>query len=163
MCSAVSRLPFVRTGEGKSCLFTEEIFKNRLLLLKRHVDENESLQLEILYASQVAVTKLKHPPSKLGSKNKIHCYSCRYFNCLPSPFLSGATPDLHITLWRWGCLRVRVQSVERTRLRRVRKRRVSTSFQCVLWVAWNYGVRLWRWDLVLIEIVPNSLGNHFIS
>ena len=70
MCSAVSRLPFVRTGEGTECIFTEEIFKNRLLLLKRCVDEDESLQLEILYASQVAVTKLKHPPSKGKKKTR---------------------------------------------------------------------------------------------
>ena len=52
------------------CIFTEEIFKNRLLLLKRHADENEALQLEILYASQVAVTKIKHPPSKEEKKKQ---------------------------------------------------------------------------------------------
>ena len=58
------------TGEGASCIFTGEVFKNRLLLLKKHVDENESLQLEILHACQVAVTKLKHPPSKKDSWKK---------------------------------------------------------------------------------------------
>ena len=129
--------PFVRTGKGTLCVFTEKTFKNRLLLLKRYVDENESLQLEILYASQVAVTRLKHPPSKGRNKNKIQCYFCRYFNCFPPLFLSGATPDLHITLRCPSRVGVCVQSVEGWRLGGVRKRRISTSFQCVLQVAWN--------------------------
>ena len=51
-------------GEGSDCRFADELFKYKLLLLKKHVNENEALQLEMLYATQVAVTKLKHPPCK---------------------------------------------------------------------------------------------------
>ena len=46
------------------CDFAEDTFRQRTVLLKKYVDENESLQVEVINAAQVAVANLKHPPSK---------------------------------------------------------------------------------------------------
>ena len=34
-------------------------------MLKKYVNENYDLQVEVLYALQLAIAKLEHPPSKL--------------------------------------------------------------------------------------------------
>ena len=49
-------------GFGNSCIFNDENFKKRLLLLKKCVDEDEYLQEVVLDGIQVGVTLLKHPP-----------------------------------------------------------------------------------------------------
>jgi translation initiation factor 4G len=51
------------SGDGNNCIYNEENFRNRLLLLKKWVDEDEKLQGVVLDGVQVGVTLLKHPPS----------------------------------------------------------------------------------------------------
>ena len=40
------------------------MFVKRATVLRKYVDEDRELQVQILYALQVVVTKLEHPPSK---------------------------------------------------------------------------------------------------
>jgi hypothetical protein len=54
------------SGDGNNCIYNEENFRNRLLLLKKWVDEDEKLQGVVLDGVQVGVTLLKHPPSILN-------------------------------------------------------------------------------------------------
>jgi len=51
-------------GSGTSAVFEDERFKRCLMVLKKYVDENQDLQMEVLYALQITVAKLEHPPSK---------------------------------------------------------------------------------------------------
>jgi len=55
------------TGSGTSAVFEDECFKKRLMVLKKYVDENQDLQMEVLYALQITVAKLEHPPKLLNN------------------------------------------------------------------------------------------------
>ena len=35
------------------------------MVLKKYVDVNHDLQVEVLYALQISIAKLEHPPSKI--------------------------------------------------------------------------------------------------
>ena len=50
-------------GSGQSAIFQDERFNKRMIVLKKYVNMNKDLQLEVLYALQIAVAKLEHPPS----------------------------------------------------------------------------------------------------
>ena len=39
-----------------------------MIVLKRYVDNKTPLQLEVLYAFQIAVAKIEHPPSEYGEE-----------------------------------------------------------------------------------------------
>ena len=52
-------------GSGTTAVFNYGCFKRRLVVLKKYVDENQDLQVEVLYALQLAIANLEHPPSKL--------------------------------------------------------------------------------------------------
>ena len=39
-------------GSGTSAVFEDERFKKRLMILKKYVDENQDLQMDVLYALQ---------------------------------------------------------------------------------------------------------------
>ena len=39
-----------------------------MIVLKRYVDNKTLLQLEVLYAFQIAVAKIEHPPSEYGEE-----------------------------------------------------------------------------------------------
>ena len=60
-------------GSGTSAVFEDKRFKKRLMVLKKYVDESQDLQMEILYALQITVAKLEHPPSKRN-----HTYACTH-------------------------------------------------------------------------------------
>ena len=64
----VSKLS-VFLGSGNTTSFQSEEFKRRsAVVLKKYVDSKQNLQLEILYAFQITVAKLNHPPRKLETK-----------------------------------------------------------------------------------------------
>ncbi len=46
---------------GRNAQFREEDFKKRLIVVKKYSDVSEDLQLEILYALQLAIARLSHP------------------------------------------------------------------------------------------------------
>ena len=54
-------------GSGTRALFWEENFASRALSIKKYVDEDKDLQLGVLYALQIAVAKLQHPPGELDT------------------------------------------------------------------------------------------------
>ena len=54
-------------GSGSSAVFGEENFAKRALSIKKYVDEDKDLQLRVLYALQIAVAKLQHPPGELDN------------------------------------------------------------------------------------------------
>ena len=56
--------PSLSLGSGSSAIYNSELFTTRAIILKKYVDEDTSLQVQVLYALQVAVTKLEHPPSE---------------------------------------------------------------------------------------------------
>ncbi len=56
--------PPLPSGSGTSVIYNEDMFVKRATVLKKYVDEDRELQVQILYALQVVVTKLEHPPSK---------------------------------------------------------------------------------------------------
>jgi len=51
-------------GQGTTAIFNHDFFIKRAIVLKKYVDVDQELQLEILYGLQVAITNLDHPPSK---------------------------------------------------------------------------------------------------
>ena len=68
--SPLTVMPIV-SGEGSSAQFREESFKKRAISIKKYVDENKDLQLRVLYALQIAVAHLQHPPGETT-----HLYLC---------------------------------------------------------------------------------------
>ncbi len=50
---------------GQNAQFREEDFKKRLIVVKKYSDVSEDLQLEILYALQLAIARLRHPQGTL--------------------------------------------------------------------------------------------------
>ena len=96
----VSKLS-VFLGSGNTTLFQSEEFKRRsAVVLKKYVDSKQNLQLEILYAFQITVAKLNHPPRKLETKrfyDKQLTNSSSFFSpSHPSPSLRTATQLFHI-------------------------------------------------------------------
>ena len=57
------------SGSGTTAVLDNERFKKRLMVLKKYVDESQDLQMEVLYALQITVAKLEHPPSKRSHAN----------------------------------------------------------------------------------------------
>ena len=51
-------------GSGSSAQFKEESFSKRVLSIKKYVKMDKELQLRVLYALQIAVAKLQHPPGE---------------------------------------------------------------------------------------------------
>ena len=49
-------------GSGSTAIFTSDLFEKRMELVKLYLKSDEQ-GLEVLYALQVAVAKLSHPPS----------------------------------------------------------------------------------------------------
>ncbi len=64
-------------GSGNSTIYNEAMFVKRATVLKKYVDEDRDLQVQILYALQVSITKLEHPPSE--HSHKLLLYSILYF------------------------------------------------------------------------------------
>lgn len=52
----------VGAGSGSNAHFREEDFSKRAVSINKYVVENKELQLRVLYALQISVAKLKHPP-----------------------------------------------------------------------------------------------------
>ena len=52
------------TGSGARAHFQEEIFSLRVVCVRKYVDGDEDLQMRVLYALQLAVDKLEHPPGQ---------------------------------------------------------------------------------------------------
>ncbi len=76
-------------GSGTSAIFNEDLFMKRATVLKKYADEKRELQLQILYALQVAITKLEHPPSEHTHPRKHRLLPpvsvCTHVNIGPSP------------------------------------------------------------------------------
>eukprot|EP00731_Ephydatia_muelleri_P015324 Em0008g1044a len=53
------------TGKGSNAHYAEEMFHRRLVILRKYVNSDENLELEVLLALQAAVAKLDHPPKLL--------------------------------------------------------------------------------------------------
>ena len=51
-----------KIGSGSEAIFTSNLFEKRMELVKLYLKSDEQ-GLEVLYALQVAVAKLSHPPS----------------------------------------------------------------------------------------------------
>ena len=51
------------SGDGDSCILSDDEFRHRLTVVKKCVDENEYLQVQVLNAVQISMEHLKHPPS----------------------------------------------------------------------------------------------------
>ena len=51
------------SGSGDSAIFKKDLFERRCQVIKEC--KGAKYSLEVLYGFQVAVAKLKHPPSKL--------------------------------------------------------------------------------------------------
>ena len=51
-------------GKGSNAHYAEEMFPRRLVILTKHVNSDENLELVVLLALQAAVAKLDHPPSE---------------------------------------------------------------------------------------------------
>ena len=51
---------------GDSARFESETFSKRAQLIKKYVENDADLQLRVLYALQIAVTQLRHPPGELS-------------------------------------------------------------------------------------------------
>ena len=62
--SCVRTFKTVFAGSGQTTLFNASLFEKRMELLKIYSLEGQGL--EVLYALQVAVSHLSHPPSKLN-------------------------------------------------------------------------------------------------
>ena len=52
-------------GSGASARIVEELFCKRVVLIKKYVGSDRDLQLRVLYALQVVLAKLQHPPGEL--------------------------------------------------------------------------------------------------
>ena len=52
------------SGDGDSCILSDDEFRHRLTVVKKCVDENEYLQVQVLNAVKISMEHLKHPPSK---------------------------------------------------------------------------------------------------
>ena len=65
-------LPFFVVGEGLSARYKEEMFQKRLIIMKRWVDADELLQLEVLNSVQVGLAFLKMPRGKVSDNWKQH-------------------------------------------------------------------------------------------
>ncbi len=57
-------------GSGQSARFTDEPFNKRLIVVRKYVDESEDLQLQILYALQLATAKLHYPKGTFACASK---------------------------------------------------------------------------------------------
>ncbi len=57
-------------GSGQCARFTAEPFNKRLIVVRKYVDESEELQLQILYALQLATAKLRHPKGTFAYSSK---------------------------------------------------------------------------------------------
>ena len=51
-------------GKGSNAHYAEEMFHQRLVILRKYVNSDENLELEVLLALEMAVAKLDHPPSE---------------------------------------------------------------------------------------------------
>ena len=49
-------------GKGSNAHYTEEMFHQRLVILRKCVNSDENLELEVLLALEMAVAKLDDPP-----------------------------------------------------------------------------------------------------
>ena len=50
------------TGHGKSAKFSSDDFKRRSIVLKKYADNSKDLHMETLYAFQLGMHQLDHPP-----------------------------------------------------------------------------------------------------
>ena len=64
MHHCISNMTLYIAGSGESTRFHKQGFSQRVVCLKQYVDDNEGLQMRVLYALQVAVNKQKCPPGQ---------------------------------------------------------------------------------------------------
>ena len=48
-------------GAGDSAIFSEDLFRKRCPVLKKYVEGNPELQLQVIYGIQVTLAQKQHP------------------------------------------------------------------------------------------------------